>query len=76
MSDEQQPTGESQRGFEGEVRRYYATRADVEEMLKPLSKELSTHLGYHEGTKVSWTLAIPLICVLVSATAILIAALV
>ncbi|MCY4368305.1 MAG: hypothetical protein OXF41_02555 [bacterium] len=64
----------SQHGFEGEVRRHYSTRADVQELLKPLSDKLNEHLGYHEGHRFTLALLVPLICVLVTATAILIAA--
>ena len=62
----------SQRGVPGEVQRHYATRSDVQELLEPLHK----HLGYHEGFRFTAALVIPLICVLVSAAAVLIAALV
>ena len=76
MGDEATPSRDVQPMSEAEVRRHYATRSEVQELLKPLSDELSTHRGYHEGTKVTLTLLIPLVCVFVSATAILIAALV
>ena len=73
-SDDQAPEDVLQRGFEGEIRRHYTTRSDVQEMLEPLSDAVSTHRGYHEGTKITWTLMVPLICVLVTATAIIISA--
>ena len=83
MSEDQSPDEILQRGFAGEVRRHYPTRSDVQDMLKPMSDDLETvsgdlkkHLGYHDGQKVTWTIVVPLICVFVSATAILIAALV
>lgn len=76
MSDDLSPEEIFQRGFIGEIQRHYSSRSEVQDMMKPLSEKLDKHLGYHEGMKVTWTLAIPLICVLVSATAILIAALV
>lgn len=65
-----------QRGFEREVRLHYTTKSEVQELLKPLSDTLQTHLGHHEGSKVTLAMVIPLLCVLVSAAAILVAALV
>lgn len=59
-------------GFAGEVQRHYTTRSDVLEMLEPLTK----HLGYHEGFRFTLALVIPLLCVFVSATAILLSALI
>lgn len=73
MSDDHQtPETVSQRGFEHEVRTHFATRSEVQEMLKPLD----THLGYHEGMKITWAIVVPLLAAFMSVTAILIAALV
>lgn len=64
------PNGTSLRGFQGEVERHYATTSEVHEMLKPLSE----HLGYHKGLRFTVALVVPFICVLITATAIIIAA--
>lgn len=77
MADEQgTPEQNLQSGFEGEVRRHFPTRAEVQDLLQPLSKELHQHLGYHEGFRFTAALVIPLFCVLITATAIIIGALV
>ena len=63
-------------GFPGEVQRHYSTRSDVQALLEPLATKLNTHLGYHKGFRLTLSLVIPFLCVLVSAAAILIAALI
>ena len=62
-------------GFAGEVQRHYSTHSDVQDLLKPLSDQLNKHLGYHQGYRLTLALVIPFVCVLVSAAAVLIAAL-
>ena len=76
MSGNELPEQFSQSGFEGEVRRHYSTRSDVQDMMEPLSEKLNKHLGYHEGLRFTLAMVVPLICVLVTATAIVITALV
>ena len=61
-------------GFKGEVQRHYATTSEVQAMLRPLSEKIDTHLGYHKGLRFTFALVVPLICVLITATAIIIAA--
>lgn len=73
MSDKT-PEEFSQHGFAGEVQRHYSTRSEVQELLKPLSDQLQEHIGYHEGHKFTLALVVPLVCVLITATAMIIAA--
>ncbi|MDE0370131.1 MAG: hypothetical protein OXI84_08355 [bacterium] len=70
MPSDNPPDDYSSGGFAGEVQRHYTTRSDVLELLKPLHE----HLGYHEGHRFTVALLVPFVCVLVTATAIIIAA--
>ena len=63
-------------GFAGEVHRHYATRSDVQDIVDPVKESINKHLGFHEGFRFTLALVVPLVCVAVSATAILIAALI
>ena len=45
-----------------------------QELIKPVSDDLKEHLGYHDGHRFTLALVIPLICVLITGSAILIAA--
>lgn len=72
--DRTQPPPSYPSGFEGEVRRHYTTRSDVQDLLKPMSDDLKKHQGYHDGFRFTVALVIPLVCVLITASAIIVAA--
>lgn len=73
MAEEKQP-GEIPGGVVEEVRRYYVTRSDVQNMVKPIEDKVNGHLGFHEGARYQLTLLVPVGCVIVTAVAIIVAA--
>ena len=73
MAGNDLPSDQSLGGFRAEVERHYATTSDVNDKLEPLKEKIDNHLGYHDGFRFTMAMVIPFACVLITATAIIVA---